>query len=138
MRTFDVNPLALALGTATIPIAANALGRAFIAPKAGPLSQVEANAEFRRIARNFAVFNALAAAGLGYAASRVKDTGGWQTGALLGGAVGTGLVAVVLGGALLTGPSAAAADPAQLPAGGGAGAPRPAVFGAADLIGYPR
>ena len=139
MRTYNVNPIALLAGTAAIPLAANALGRAFITPKEGITNQNEANAELRRMFRNFAVFNALAAAGLGYAASRVKnDAPGWQTGALLGGAVGTGLVAAILGGALLIGPASEdPRQPQQLPT-GATPVQGPVIFGVPNLIGVPR
>lgn len=107
----NVNPLALLAGTAAAPLVANAIGRTFITTR-GVESQEQANAELRRLLRNFAIFNAVVAAGLGYGAARGGFSEQWRS-AALGGAVGTGLIATLLGAALLTGPSP---EPALPPA----------------------
>ena len=135
MATINVNPLTLIAGTIGIPIAANALGRTFITPKEPLLNQNEANAELRKMMRNFAIFNGLVAAGLGFATAKADLDSNWKS-AALGGAISTGLVAALLGGALVTGP-APAEPPRQLPTGGGV-TQAPTLSWVSNLIGYPR
>ena len=136
MANINVNPVTLIAGTIGVPILTNAIGRTFITPKEGVASSAEANAEFRRLARNFAIFNTLAAGGFAYATARAPLSERWQN-AALGGAIGTGLLATLLWGALLTAPSAAEAaqPPVQLP-GGGIAAGRPGWV--SNIIGAPR
>lgn len=139
MATINVNPLALIAGTVGVPVAANALGRSFITPKEGITNQNEANAELRRMMRNFAIFNGVVAAGLGLATARAELSAPWRS-AALGGAISTGLVAALLGGALVTGPSPEERAPQQPPIlpTGGSGAQVPTLSWVSNLIGYPR
>ena len=138
MPTINVNPLTLIAGTVGIPIATNALGRTFITPKEPILNQNEANAELRKMMRNFAIFNGLVAAGLGLATAKADLDSNWKSVAL-GGAISTGLVAALLGGALVTGPSPAeeARQPPRFPVGGGV-TQAPTLSWVSNLIGYPR
>lgn len=131
----EVSPVPLVAGLLGIPIVGNALGRTFITPKAEITSQAEANAELRRMVRNFALFNGLLAVGLGYATAKTDNTG-WRS-AALGGSIGAGLIATMLGAALVVGPEPAQEQPpAQLlPAGGGARIPQGWY---SNLIGVPR
>ena len=137
-----VDPVTLMAGAIGLPLLANVVGRTFIAPKDKIATEAEANEEFRRLARNFAIFNALAAAGLGYATAKAPIDAKWKS-ATLGGAMGTGMLAAMLGGALLTGPSADD-KPAQVPVAAPppvqvlpAGAYIPAGW-VSSILGYPR
>lgn len=114
----DISPAPLVAGMLGVPIVGNALGRRLIAAKADIANDAEANAELRRLLRNFAIFDGLLAIGLGYAASRADVASGWRS-VLLGGSIGTGLLSATLAAALLAGPEAAAQQqpPAALPAG---------------------
>lgn len=132
-----VNPIALLAGTAGIPIVVNTIGRAVITP-ATVTTQAQANADLRRMIRNFAIFNFLVAGGLGYAAARVP-MGDAAHGAALGGAVGTGILATMLAAALIVGPAPEQPPPpiaAQLPM--GVVPPRAAAPWVSNLVGYPR
>ena len=110
-----VLPVPFVAGMLGTPIAGNAIARTFIQPKENLQSQAEADAELRRLMRNFAIFNAIAAGGLGYLAAKGKLSEGARS-AVLGGAIGTGLLAAMMTGALVTGPEVVKA-PAQLPIG---------------------
>ena len=130
-----VNPATLIAGTLGAPILGNALGRMFITPKANIATETEADAELRRLIRNFAIYNGVVAVGLGYASSRVKSEG-WRS-AAIGGSIGTGLTAALLAAALLTGP---AVEPKPAPqigpnTGYGYGPARPASW-TSSVIGY--
>lgn len=116
-QEMEVNPGFLIGGMVGAPIALNVLGRTFIRPKEDLRSQQEADAENRRLMRDFAIFNALLAGGLGYLAAKGNLSTNWQSGAL-GGAIATGLLATMLTGALITGPSVKkATEPVLLPPG---------------------
>lgn len=133
--TIAVNPIALLADTAGIPILTNAIGRTFIT-QGDVRTQAEADAALRRQVRNFALFNLLAAAGLGYATARAPLDANWRS-AALGGAVGTGTLGVLLLGALLVGPEPEARVPvAAFPQ--GIVPPRAAATWVSNLVGYPR
>jgi hypothetical protein len=123
----EVNPVTLIAGLIAVPVVGNAIGRTFIQPKENLQTEQEANAELRRLMKNFAIFNGLMAAGLGYLAARGDVGERWQ-GAALGGAIGTGLLATMMAGALVTGPSVAPTPIGALPARplGGVALPRTA------------
>lgn len=117
MPSMSVQPIPLALATGAIPLLAGAIGRSFITPKEEIRSQDEANAELRRLGRNFAIFYTLLAAGLGYAAVKTKMPETWKS-VVLGGAIGTGLLASALGAGLVFGPSPTPPAPGPVPVGG--------------------
>lgn len=137
-----INPFVLVAGAIGIPLIANTLGRGILTPDQ---TAPNADAEFRRLTRNFAIYNALVAAGLGYATSRVGDER--LQSAALGGAIGTAIIAGTLGTALVTQPSqeelerarreqAANNAKALVAAGTSPSAAAPAWM--ANLVGFPR
>lgn len=95
-----LNPFVLVAGTVGVPLLVNTIGRGIFTQDP---AAANADVEFRRISRNFAIYNAVVAAGLAYATTRVKDER--LQSAALGGAIGTALIAGTLGTALLTAPS---------------------------------
>ena len=97
-----VNPVFLIAGTVGAPIVANAVGRTFITARQ-PATEAEGNAELRRLMGNFALYNGLLAAILGYVAAKAPLEEQWRS-AALGGAIGTGLIAALLFAGLLTAP----------------------------------
>lgn len=88
----NLNPILLIAGTLVAPIATAALGRTFLTidPKAK-----DQEAEIRSVVGKFALLNGAVAAGLGYGASKAQTNVGRS--AALGGAVGTALIAGLLG-----------------------------------------
>lgn len=125
MATINVNPVALIAGTIGAPIAFGAIGRSFITTKEKIATEAEADSELRRLLRNLAIYNGVVALGLGYAGSRKGISEGWRS-AAIGGAIGTGLIAALLGASLVTGPAKVEPKAEETPPPGG-------VFGA-----YPR
>lgn len=111
-----IAPLPLVAGLIGAPVLGNAIGRTFITPKEAIASQPEADAELRRLIRSFAIFDAVLALGLGYAAARAPLDTAWRS-AALGGAIGAGLLSASLTAALVLGPERAEAPPPMLPAG---------------------
>jgi hypothetical protein len=127
----NLNPFVLIAGTLAAPIVMGAAGRAVLKfDEAAPNHE----AELRSLITKFALLNAATAAGLGYAYKK-SSTDTWKS-AALGGAIGTALIAGVLGSTVLFTP---AAPPAQQPPPPGAlpaGAPAPSTW-VSNLVGYP-
>ena len=114
----QVNPLTLIVGIIGAPALGNTIGRAFITPKENIQGTAERDAEFRRLARNYAIYNGILAAGLGYAATRKGLSENWRS-ASLGGAISTGILATTLAAALVMGPTVE--EPAKAGPGPGTG-----------------
>ena len=104
-QPIQVNAVPLIAGMLGAPFVANTIARSFITPKENIATEAEADAEFKRMLRNFAIFDALLAVGLGYAAARATNVGTTARSALFGGALGAGLVATTFAAALISGPS---------------------------------
>lgn len=106
----QVNPLTLIAGIIGTPIVGNTMGRVLMPPKDQPRTQAEADADLRRMMRNFAIFNGILATGLGYAATRKNLSENWRS-VTLGGAISTGILAATLTAALVAGPQVEARAP---------------------------